>query len=197
MAWLFWIAMLCLVGPIFFLLLREPWTVPARDPIQLPSLSRNLFNLEIGDIVQYMAIDWAVEGKLLYNEDGFTWIEYMLQDGDRIRWLSVAEDDIVEVAWLETIDTQAIGQNPPLQLTFNSKSYRRIESGVAIMQRVGTIRKRQAERCRYFDYKGPDDSVLSIEDWDGDIEVSLGERIHPAALSLLPGSGQSIYQGNG
>ena len=64
-------------------------------------LFRSVFNLQVGDIVQYMGIDWVVEGKLTYTVDEYSWMEYMLQDNNDIRWLSVEEDDTVEVALLE------------------------------------------------------------------------------------------------
>ena len=69
------------------------WT--SRRPFRTRESSRNLirqpsiFDMQIGDIVQYLGRDWVVEGKLIYQEGGFSWLEYMLQDGNDIRWLSV------------------------------------------------------------------------------------------------------------
>lgn len=159
----------------------------------LPPLERTVFTLEIGDIVQYMETDWVVEGRLTYDVDGYTWFEYLLQDGDRIRWLSVDEDDRVEVALLEPTARLDVSKEPPQQLTFDGEVYRCAESGTAIMTRLGTTLKRTAERCRYFDYQGSDDKVLSIEYWNGEIEVTVGQRINPRMLTLLPGTGHRVY----
>ena len=152
------------------------------------------FNLEIGDIVQYLGTDWVVEGQLTYNEVGFTWLEYMLHDADRISWLSVEEDDLLEVQWLEPTNALEVGSNPPKELTFEGEVFRCVSSGVAVMKRKGNLQRRQSEECHYYDYEGPGDRVLSIEDWDGEIEVTLGENIRPSSLSLLPGTGGSVYR---
>ncbi|HEY9748329.1 MAG TPA: DUF4178 domain-containing protein [Allocoleopsis sp.] len=163
------------------------------DRAQLPSLDRTIFTLQIGDIVQHMGTDWVVEGKLTYDSNGYTWLEYLLQDGDRIRWLSVEEDDQVEVNFLEPTQGLDIPNTPPTQLTFGGIAYRQVEAGTARMTRVGTTLNRQAEFCRYFDYAASDDQVLSVEDWAGDLEVTVGTRIRPTALTLLPGDGRRVY----
>lgn len=161
---------------------------------ELPPLERTLFTLQIGDIVQYLGADWVVEGQLTYNEDGFTWLEYMLQDGDRISWLSVEEDDLLEVQWLEPTNALEIESKPPKELTFEGEVFRCVSSGVALMKRTGNLQRRQSEKCHYYDYQGSGDRVLSIEDWDGEIEVTIGQSIRPSSLSLFPGSGGSVYR---
>jgi hypothetical protein len=161
---------------------------------ELPPLERTLFTLQIGDIVQYFGTDWVVEGQLTYNEDGFTWLEYMLQDGDRISWLSVEEDDLLEVQWLEPTNALEVGSNPPKELKFEDEIFRCVSSGVALMKRKGNLQRRRSEECHYYDYEGPGDRVLSIEEWDGEIEVTIGENIRPSSLSLLPGTGGSVYR---
>ncbi|MEO0852217.1 MAG: DUF4178 domain-containing protein, partial [Cyanobacteria bacterium J06648_11] len=154
----------------------------------------SIFELQLGDIVQYFARDWVVEGKLLYDDDGFTWQEYMLQDGDDIRWLSVEEDDWVTVSWLQTVTDLALDNLPAKELDYNGDRYRCTESGTAQMRREGNLRRPNAERCHYYDYEGSDKKVLSVEDWDGDIEISVGDIIAPAVLTLLPGEGSSVYR---
>ncbi|MEQ9368547.1 MAG: DUF4178 domain-containing protein [Coleofasciculus chthonoplastes F3-SA18-01] len=160
---------------------------------RLPLEERTVFTLEVGDIVQYMGTDWVVEGKLTYNVGDYAWYEYLLQDGERICWLSVDEDDRVEVALLEPTQQLEMSGEPPKQLTFGGEIYRCVESGVAQMTRTGTTLHRTAERCRYFDYEGENNKVLSIEEWDGDIEVTVGELINPRMLTLLPGTGERLY----
>lgn len=159
----------------------------------LPSLRRTVFNLQIGDIVQYEGADWVVEGRLTYNESGFTWQEYLLQDGDTIRWLSVEEDDQVEVEWLETVKGLEISDVPPRQITYAGITYQRESMGTARMTRTGTTLNRRAELCHYFDYSGPNQAVLSIENWGDEYEVTAGYRIRPSALTLLPGDGKRVY----
>lgn len=154
-----------------------------------------LFDLQVGDIVQYSGTDWVVEGKLTYNDDGFIWLEYMLQDGDNLCWLSVEEDDRVEVAITETTRSLDVRETPPPEfLVFEGESYRCIESGTARMTREGRLNRPDGEQCRYYDYEGPANKVLSVEDWGGEIEVSVGESIRPTSVTLLPGEGRSVYR---
>ncbi|MDJ0616848.1 MAG: DUF4178 domain-containing protein [Calothrix sp. MO_192.B10] len=192
---MFWLAVILIVGVgITLLVMQQNGMLSAgKKRPELPSLKRNVFNLQIGDIVQYLGRDWVVEGSLTYDVDGYTWMEYMLQDGDDIRWLSVEEDDMVEVAFLEANNQLDVSQNPPQQLNFAGETYRCVDSGTAKMTRKGTVVRRNAQRCQYFDYETPNDKVLSIEIWDGEIEVTVGERINPRSLTLLPGDGMRVY----
>lgn len=160
---------------------------------ELPPLERTIFTLQIGDIVEHMGVDWVVEGKLMYDDNGYNWIEYLLQEGDRICWLAVEEDDLVQVSLLDPTDELEITGDPPAELSFTGESYRRIESGEAFMNRVGTTLNRTSQKCRYFDYQGPGDKVLSVEDWDGNLEVTVGRLIRPSSLTLLPGDGRRVY----
>ena len=181
------------VAATLFVLQQRGVILAGKKSKELPSLERNIFNLQIGDIVQYMGRDWVVEGKLNYNVGGYIWFEYLLQDHNDIRWLSVDEDDRVEVAFLEPTDRLEVSKNPPKQLTFADQTYHRVDSGMAKMTRVGTTLRKTAERCEYFDYRGTDDNVLSIEIWDGEVEVTVGYQINPRSLTLLPGDGRRVY----
>lgn len=160
---------------------------------KLPSGERNIFNLQIGDIVEYMGRDWVIEGRLTYKEEGATWLEYMLQDNSDIRWLSVEEDDTVEVCFLEPNHTLNVADSPPKQLNFEGETYKLVSSGLADMTQEGNILRRDTERCQYFDYQGSQGKVLCIEFWGGEIEVTMGEMINPKTLRLLPGDGTSVY----
>ncbi|NEQ98173.1 MAG: DUF4178 domain-containing protein [Cyanothece sp. SIO2G6] len=167
-------------------------SVPAKPPSS--PAERTLFDLQLGDIVQHEGTDWVVEGQLTYDEAGFQWYEYLLQDGDRRRWLAVEEDDWVDVQLLEPLTSLDISANPPQELTVNDRVYRLVGSGTARMTRKGRLDRPNAETCRFYDYDGPDNKVLSVEDWNGDIEVSVGDRINPQSLTILPGDGQSVYR---
>lgn len=191
--WLF-IIIMGVLGVVLYMRQQSGKSLPfTSQPQALPSLERTVFTLEVGDIVQHMGTDWVVEGKLVYDDQGYSWLEYLLLDGSRRQWLSVEEDDVVEVALLEVTTALEVGTNPPPELTFANESYRHKGSGMAHMTRTGSTLNRNAERCQYFDYQGPNNKILSIENWDGDIEVTIGQKIHPSMLTLLPGDGQRIY----
>lgn len=196
MTLLVWLGIIVMVAAgVYLLVLQQRGELSGGSKQkQLPSLKRNIFNLQIGDIVQHMGIDWVVEGKLTYRVGEYSWFEYMLQDNNQIRWLSVDEDDTVEVALLETTNQLDVSQSPPSQLTFADENYKCVDSGVASMTREGTVLRRTAQTCKYFDYEGYNgDKVLSIEIWDGEIEVTVGYRINPRCLTILPGDGNQVY----
>lgn len=169
-----------------------------QEPQNLPSKARNIFDLQIGDIVQYGDTDWVVEGKLTYTVSAYYWFEYLLQDSDRLAWLAVEEDDKVEVSLLEpnnTLDIPKIDINqPPSEIKLADEIYKYKDSGIARMMRTGLTMHRTAETCEYFDYQAPDNRVLSVEVWDGEIEVSVGSKINPRSLILLPGDGKTVYR---
>ncbi|MGD1849570.1 MAG: DUF4178 domain-containing protein [Cyanophyceae cyanobacterium] len=159
-----------------------------------PDSTAILFDLRIGDIVQYFDEDWIVEGKMTYNDDGFVWMEYLLQLGDRALWLSVEEDDYLETCMLDPVKDLDISGEPPQQLTYQGNEYRLDEASEANMTRLTSTGQRTSEKCKYYDYEGPDGLVLSIEDWGGQREISAGKSVPPRSLTILPGDGQSVYR---
>ena len=48
---------------------------------------RPVQNLAIGDVVSYLGQDFLVEGKLIYNQEGFEWQEFRLVDGEAAEWI--------------------------------------------------------------------------------------------------------------
>ncbi|PAX52104.1 DUF4178 domain-containing protein [Brunnivagina elsteri] len=199
MTLIFGILVLITVGTIIYLINQQQPILKGSENQQLPAKKRNplectIFNLEIGDIIQHMGIDWVVEGKLTYKVGAYSWFEYLLQDKEKIAWLSVEEDDIVEVALLEPTNQLDISDIPPQELNFAGEVYKLEDSGTAKMNRTGLTMRRTAEKCQYFDYEGSGKRVLSIEIWDGDIEVSIGEKISPRSLTILPGDGKTVYR---
>jgi hypothetical protein len=158
---------------------------------------RTLFDLQLGDIVQADGRDWVVEDRLVYEEEGFQWLEYLLRDGEDGRWLVVNEDDWLEVSWLETVPF-----TPPLplprQLDWQGQPHSLREQGQAtVTARMRTLNKRPGQ-CRYADYVGSGGRVLCVELWgtgpDQEAEVTAGRRIDPASLTLLPGDGRPVYR---
>ena len=201
MKWLIVIA-LAIVAAIFIISLLDNKNKPSRsrsggggDRRQYaPDSTAILFDLRIGDVVQYFDEDWIVEGKMTYNDNGFVWMEYLLQLGDRVAFLSVEEDDVLETCMLDPVKDLDISGDPPQQLTYQGNDYRLDEASEATMTRLTSTGQRTAETCRYYDYEGPDGLVLSIEDWGGQREITAGRTIPPRSLTILPGDGESVYR---
>ncbi|MCP9848924.1 DUF4178 domain-containing protein [Cyanobium sp. Morenito 9A2] len=163
----------------------------------LPLRERTLFDLRLGDIVQADARDWVVEDRLIYEEDGFQWLEYLVRDRQDARWLVVCEDDWLEVSWLETMDFRP-PRPLPQELTWQGNVYTLREQGEATVTATARTMNRRPGRCRYADYVAREGRLLGAELWgvgeDQEVEVSVGWRIDPSCLTLLPGDGRSVYR---
>jgi hypothetical protein len=178
---------------VVLLVLQQQGKLPnSKLKKELPTAERNIFNLEIGDIVQYEGIDWFIEGKLIYNDGSDSWFSYLLQDNEAICWLSVEEDDLVEVSIFHQ-RSGTIPQPLPTNINYLGENYNLSQSGTATMRRLGNTLNRHQQTCNYYDYKGNGNLRLSVEIWDGDIEISVGQKINPRMLNFLPGDGQKVY----
>ena len=160
-----------------------------------------LFDLRVGDIVQHDATDWVVEDRLVYRQGEFSWLEYLLRDGEQSLWLVVNEDDNLVVTLEREIDLPlSLDAKPPSQLELDGRVYRLSERGTADVTAEQRRVNRRLGSCQFFDYRSGSSAVLSIELWGntatgaGELEVTVGERIRPLSLSLLPGDGQSVYR---
>ena len=160
-----------------------------------------LFDLKVGDIVQHDATDWVVEDRLVYRQGEFSWLEYLLRDVEQSLWLVVNEDDNLVVTLEREIDLPlSLDAKPPSQLELDGRVYRLSERGTADVTAEQRRVNRRLGSCQFFDYRSGSSAVLSIELWGntatgaGELEVTVGERIRPLSLSLLPGDGQSVYR---
>ncbi|WP_199313649.1 DUF4178 domain-containing protein [Leptolyngbya sp. FACHB-671] len=188
-----WISIIAIViTATLIVVYRSQLSLPVKRRRSLSANFPNVLTLRIGDIVQYLDQDWVVEDKLIYTSHNYRWIEYLLQDNEEIRWLSIEEDDQVKVAWLETTQALNILDYPPEQICFGEMTYYLDERGTAQMHREGATLN-QAEQCQYFDYSSNGNHILCIENWSGDVEVSVGRMINPRSLTILGGDGQRIY----
>lgn len=154
--------------------------------------NRTLFNLQLGDLVEFEGLEWFVEDILQYNDSGYPWTEYRVQSDTESRWLSVEQDDELYVGWFRNKSGVEITGDPPQRLTVDGVEYRLDERGTATLTRPGG---RPAETCQYYEYEGVADDrrLLSVEDWGGKIEVSVGRSISPRMVSLTAGDGKRVY----
>lgn len=198
-----WLLLLLLAAGAVLLVQRH-----RRGRAAVPGLpERTLFDLRVGDIVQIEGRDWVVEDRLLYEQAAVQWLEYLLRDGADMGWLCVEEDDWLEVSWLEPAPAELVrvlqsAADPlPDTISWDGIAYELRERGRARLSAVARTLNRRVGRCRYGDYEGADQRRLSVELWgeeEGpgviDLDVTLGRRVDPALLSLLPGDGRSVYR---
>jgi len=159
-----------------------------RDLISAPP-EHPLKRLKVGDVVSYVGQDFIVQGKLIFREGGFEWVEYKVADATDVRWLEVEEDDELWVALYKEVENFRVpGPPPPEVIEFQGDTYELEEQGYAVMRKEGDVGRRLLPECRYYDYEGPGDKVLSIEQWGENLEVSVGTSVSPFALEIFPAS---------
>ncbi|MTI68544.1 MAG: DUF4178 domain-containing protein [Firmicutes bacterium] len=149
---------------------------------------RNLFNMQVGDIVSIEEVDYEVEALIKYNDHGWKWTEYKLKDSRKTYWLSVEQDDDLEISLFEKIVSTI--STPPKTYEYKGIKYYMQEGSEAIIEDIqGNLNLVKGEQVDYFEYSDEDgENLLSIEIWNGDIEMSIGRWVENYNVEIFPGS---------
>lgn len=155
-----------------------------------PPRDVTLMTLGVGDVVVHFGETYLVEQRITYHQQGFFWFDYRLESGDGVpAWMSVADDDELEVAFFHPIDL-VVDVPPPQILEHEGTLYRQIESGqvdAKIDRGTGTETRTVVDT---WDFESDDGRLLGVQRWGEDeIEVAEGRSIQPVEVDLLPGSG--------
>ncbi|WP_425447196.1 DUF4178 domain-containing protein [Dethiothermospora halolimnae] len=153
-----------------------------------PQDERNIFNLKVGDIVSIEDVDYEVKGVMKLNDSGWKWTEYKIKDARQTYWLSVEEDDEIEISLSHKVT--AITTEPPKKYEYEGVTYYMQEGSEAVVEDVsGKINVSKGDRVDYYEYSDSDDEkLLSIEIWDGQVEMSKGRWIETFEIEIFPGS---------
>jgi hypothetical protein len=151
--------------------------------------SSGVHTLKLGDVVNHESADWIVEGTVRLDQDGFTWQEHRLVDGERSLWLSVEDDEGLEVVvWEREHET---GLEPGAdELTHDGVTYELEERGKASFTSEGSTATAPSGRVEFVDYAAGEQR-LSFERYGDDAgwEVGLGHVVSEHALDIYPGRG--------
>lgn len=140
--------------------------------------------IKVGDVLAIEGTDHLVVGSVRYEEDGFTWMEHLLEDTSRT-WLSVEDDEGVleTVLWRQIKGTglEPTGQ----QVTHDGVTYAFDERGRAAYSTGGSTGLPAQGHMEYADYQGPDGKRLGFERFtSGSWEVAAGAVVHPTDLTV-------------
>lgn len=144
--------------------------------------------LKPGDVVNHDGGDWIVEGTLRLEQDGFQWQEHRLVDGERSFWLSVEDDEGLEVVvWERVIAELEPGAR---ELTHDGVTYELEERGQANFTAEGSTATAPSGRVEFADYAAGE-RRLSFERYGQDAgwEVGVGQVVAEHALDVYPGRG--------
>lgn len=166
---------------------------PDPPPVQLSpadeqrALDGDVRKLAPGDVVNFDSTDFLVERTMVFDEDGFTWSEHLLADSvtDRRLWLSVEDDDRLEVALYEKVDGAAL-EPGPAEVTHSGVTYRRDEQGKANWRAATVSGPGDSGAMEYADYVAGE-QLLAFERYGtGGWEVSTGKVISEHAVEVYP-----------
>ena len=153
----------------------------AKKPVE----ARNMFNLQMDDIVTYDLEDYKIVGKISYDDHGFKWHAYQLEGVSRTIWLSVEMDDELYLGIYEKIKLKL--QEPiPKKIEYGGTQYSLDESGSARVTGLGRSQNINGMICDYYDYcDKEEEKFLSVEKWGSEIEVSAGYEIEQYELKII------------
>lgn len=150
--------------------------------------ARTVLNMLVGDIVSIEGVDYEVQVVLKFNDHGWRWTEYKVKDARKTLWLSAEEDDDIEISLYEEV--VAITTEAPRKYEYKGITYFMQEGSDAIVEEVmGNINVVKGEQVDYYQYSDEDgEHLLSIEIWNGQVEMSVGRWIEDYNVEIFPGS---------
>ena len=156
------------------------------DPLRKDSRGIDPRRIKVGDVVAHEGRDFLVRGTLAFDQDGFVWHEHHLDDTTTRRWLSVEDDEELELCLWRSVTAPDL-QPGAAEVTHDGVTYRREEQGRARFTASGSTGTAPTGTVEFVDYEAGD-RRLSFERFgtEGDWEVGLGEVVNERALDIYP-----------
>src|SRR3982751_711299 len=107
--------------------------------------------LRLGDVVNYESRDWIVEGTLRFDQGGFRWAEPRLVDGGDSLWLSVEDDQGLELVVWRRLRGAALEPGPGT-LEHGGVTYELDERGKASYTSEGVTGASGGGKAEFADY---------------------------------------------
>ena len=181
-----------IAAAIVWYLLRRREQMERPGKLQAANLDRDkrasAQGLRVGDVVNYEGAEFMVQGSIHYRQGGSTWDEHLLVDGTNKKWLSVEDDEGIEVAvWEKLVDPDI--QPGEKRILYGGHTYTLEEQGQAEYTAEGTTGTGTSGDYHYADYEAGE-LRLSFERYatEGPWELSTGRVIPEAALDIYPAS---------
>ncbi|MED4400446.1 DUF4178 domain-containing protein [Metabacillus fastidiosus] len=152
---------------------------------QKPVVARNMFNLQMNDIITYDFEDYTIVGKINYDDHGFKWHAYQLEGVSKTIWLSVEMDDELYLGIYEKVKLK-LSEPLSKKIEYNGIIYTLEEKGKAMIHGIGRSQNVNGMTCEYYDYcDEEEEKFLSVEKWGSEIEVSTGYEIEEYELKII------------
>jgi hypothetical protein len=167
---------------------RKPTTSgPPRDPLAPESVRSDPRRITVGDVIRFDGRDFIVRGSIRFDQDGFQWQEHFLDDVEVKRWLSVEDDEGLEIGFWTAVKGADL-QPGPKTIEHAGKTYELDEKGSARFTAVGTTGTGPSGRVEYYDYEAGDELLAFERYGEGDWEVATGRTVGEYELDIYPGS---------
>ena len=158
---------------------------PRADPFAADTGRPDPRRLKIGDVVGFDGRDYVVRGTIRLEQSGFAWDEHLLDDTRGRIWLSVEDDEGLELCVWDRLPGSPL-EPGPADLSHEGIDYRLQERGEATFRSEGTTGTAPAGSMEYVDYAAGE-RRLSFErfgaaTWD----VSRGRVVGERELTIYP-----------
>src|SRR5687768_9308664 len=121
------------------------------DPLRKDSRGIDPRKLKVGDVVGHEGRDFLIRGTLAFEEDGYRWQEHHLDDTTTRRWLSVEDDEELELCLWTAVLAPDLTPGAA-ELSYDGTSYTRKESGRATFTATGSTGTGPTGSVEYVDY---------------------------------------------
>jgi hypothetical protein len=161
-------------------------SLPAGSPPTATGTAGDLRNLRIGDVVHWEDRDWIVEGTLRLDQGGFVWQEHRIVDGSDSHWLSVEDDEGLEVVLWDRLRGATLEPGAG-SIAHEGVDYELDERGHANFTSEGVTGAGGGGRMEFADYAAGD-RRLSFERFGDEAgwEISVGTVISEHQVDVYP-----------
>lgn len=151
-----------------------------------PVIKRDIMHIIPGDIILYYKELYEVIAVIDWLEEGFASKEYRIKKADESFWISAEIDDgEIWVALYQQVEDLDIKIPPPKEIKYKEEIYTLDDKG----KTVGVMKSKQGNQnlqCKYYDYEAGN-KLLCIEDYNGEIEISIGQEIKHFEIDIMSG----------
>ena len=160
---------------------------PPGDPLRSDAGRSDPRRITVGDVVKYEARDFIVRGTLEFDQDGFRWQEHFLDDLEVRRWLSVEDDEGLEIVLWESLKGVDL-QPGSRSLERDGITFTLEEHGRARFAARGTTGTAPSGNVEYYDYASGEDRLSFERYGEGPWEIGRGRVVSEYLLDIYPGS---------
>lgn len=178
---------------VWYLRARAQRSAPTVPPEPVDPLRRDAAagmdprRIRVGDVIAHGGRDFIVRGTLELDEGGFRWHEHLLDDVEVRRWLSVEDDEDLELTLYETVRAPELQPGPP-SLTHGGVTYSLDEHGTARFRATGSTGTGPTGTVEYYDYVSGEQRLAFERYGGGSWDVSTGQVVPAYALDIYPSS---------